>query len=157
MAKNTTAVQFGERAFDFVRSASVICSHIHEGWLPSSALLLGNACELLAKRRLLHDGTATEAELRRSPYGHDIAKMWKNDTTLFDEAKTITLKLQENPSENGVDAHFDWALQFEQLAIGHSKGSFYSNRYHQGVIEFANPIAVAVVLSEVCLRELKYV
>ncbi len=150
--ENVTAVRYGARAFEFVRSSSVLCCGIHDGWLPSACLLLGFACELLAKRRLLHEGVP-EDDLRNAPYGHNISGMWRDKTELFAEAECLVAELKENPSPNGVGKFFDWSLHFDQLAQGHSQKSDYSLRYHQGESIFADPMAVTVVLSKICLDE----
>jgi hypothetical protein len=150
--ENVAAARYGARAFDFVRSASVICTNSHDGWLPSACLLLGFACELLAKRRLLHEGV-TENALRRAPYNHDISGMWRDETQLFAEAESLVLELKQDPSANGVDALFDWDLHFDKLAQGHSREGDYSLRYHNGEIHFSNPKAVTIVLSKICLVE----
>jgi len=149
---NATAARYGARAGDFIRSASVLCSNIHDGWLPSAGLLLGFGCELLAKRRLLHEGVSEEA-LRNAPYGHDISGMWRNKTELFAEAESFVSAFKQNPNPNGVDANFDWDLHFDQLARAHSREGDYSLRYHHGEIHFADPKAVTIVLSKIWLAE----
>ena len=150
--KNVTAARFRDRAGDFIRSAGVLYTTSHDGWLPSAGLLLGFACELLAKRRLLHEGV-TEEDLRKAPYGHDISGMWRVKTKLFAEAESLVLELKQTPNPNGVDTHFDWGLHFDQLAQAHSREGDYSLRYHHGEKEFADPKAVTVVLSNIWLAE----
>lgn len=113
-----TAARYGARAGDFIRSASVLCGDIHDGWLPSAGLLLGFGCELLAKRRLVLAGVSEDA-LRKAPYGHDISGMWRHKTKLFSEAESVVSKLKQNPSPDGVGASFDWELHFAQLARAH--------------------------------------
>lgn len=152
MPENVTAARYGARAGDFIRSASILCADTHDGWLASSCLLLGFACELLAKRRLIHEGVP-EDPLRVAPYGHNISKMWREQTSLFDEAEAIVAEFQLEPSENGVGKYFNWALHFEQLAKAHSREGDYSLRYHQGEIEFADPVAVTVVLAQIWRSE----
>ncbi len=142
---NVTAARYGSRAENFIRSASDICTNTHDGWLPSACLLLGFACELLAKRRLIHEGVSEKALLIK-PYGHDISGMWREKTGLFAEAESLVSRLKKDPNPNGVDTHFDWDLHFNQLARGHSSEGDYSLRYHQGEIHFAIPKAVTVVL-----------
>lgn len=148
MPENVTAARYGARSGDFIRSASVLSCNIHDGWLPSAGLLLGFACELLAKRRLIHEGISEDA-LRRPPYGHDISGMWHEHTSLFVEADTIVSELRVNPNPNGVTETFDFDLHFEQLASAHSSEGDYSLRYHHGEIRFADPKAMTVVLARV--------
>lgn len=148
MPENFDATWFGARADEFIRSASVLCKNTHDGWLASSCLLLGFACELMAKRRLIHCGVPVD-HLRFAPYGHDISKMWREKTSLFDEAEAIVKEFKRKPSKNGVDKFFNWPLHFEQLAKGHSREGDYSFRYHQGEIVFADPNAVTVVLAQI--------
>lgn len=152
--ENVTAARYGSRAGDFIRSASVLCGDNHDGWLPSAGLLLGFGCELLAKRRLLLDGVSEEA-LCKAPYGHDISGMWRDKTKLFSEAESVVSKLKENPIPGGVDANFDWDLQFRQLARAHSKAGDYSLRYHHGEVLFADPIGLTVVVGNIWLAEQK--
>ena len=152
MAEHITAARYGSRAYEFVRAAAKICDPLTPGDLASAGLLLGFACELLAKRRLLHHGVP-EAELRNKPYGHDILAMWKDHTSLFEEAEQIVDELKKNPNPNGVDSHFAWSLHFEHLALGHSAAGDYSLRYHQGEIHFSNPKAICVVLNQICSSE----
>lgn len=130
----------------------MVCVKPHDGWLPSAGLLLGFACELLAKRRLIHNGVP-ESKLRNPPYGHDISEMWKNQTALFSEGQVIVDRFLKAPNPKGIDAHFDWDLHFNQLALGHSSDGDYFHRYHQGEVHFANPKAVCVVLAEICALE----
>lgn len=151
-SENITAKRFDDRAGDFIRSAAVLADDVHEGWLPSACLLLGFACELLAKGRLLRQGVR-ENDLLRSPFGHDISGMWKKETDLFSEAEILVSTLKQNPNPDGVDASFNWDLHFDQLARGHSRSGAYSLRYHQGEIHFANPKAVTVVLAYIWLAE----
>ena len=150
--ENITAARFGARAGEFIRSASVLCNTIHDGWLPSTGLLLGFACELIAKRRLILSGV-TESALRRPPYGHDISYMWKHETGLYSETESIALLLRENPSFNGVRANFDWGLHFDKLAESHSNAGDYSLRYHNGETHFADPKAATVVLAKIWKAE----
>lgn len=147
-----TTARYSDRAGDFIRSASVLCGDVHQGWLPSACLLLGFACELIAKKRLLTMGVS-EKELRNAPYGHDISGMWRDRTDLFEKAERLVSELTQNPNPDGVDASFDWGLHFDQLAKGHSGSSDYSIRYHQGEIHFADPKAMTVVLSNIWLAE----
>ncbi|MGY9047465.1 MAG: hypothetical protein ACKVKF_10470 [Rhodobacterales bacterium] len=144
---------YGARAGDFIRSASILCTNFHDGWLPSACLLLGFSCELLAKRRLLRTGVVSEAQLRKKPYGHDISRMWRVETELFSEAECLTSKLKQDPENNGVDAHFDWGLHFDELAKAHSSESDYSLRYHHSEQIFADPKSVTVVLGNIWLAE----
>ena len=150
--ESVTAARYQARAGDFIRSASVLCTDIHDGWLPSACLLLGFACELLAKRRLLHKGVS-EDDLRNAPYCHDISGMWRDKTELFVEAESLVSELKQNPNPEGVTVEFDWGLHFKQLARGHSRLGDYSLRYHQGEIHFADPKAVTVVLAKIWLAE----
>jgi hypothetical protein len=150
--ENVTAARYGARAGDFIRNAAVLCRDIHEGWLPSAGLLLGFACELLAKRRLLHDGVS-EGALRNAPYGHDISGMWRDRTELFAETEIAVSKLKQNENPDVVYANFDWGLHFDQLAQAHAREGDYSLRYHHGEIHFADPKAVTVVLSNIWLSE----
>lgn len=152
--EDVTAARYGDRAGDFIRSASILCGNVHDGWLPSAGLLLGFGCELLAKQRLLLIGVPKKA-LCKSPYGHNISGMWRVKTTLFAEAECVVSELKQNPNQNGVDASFDWGLHFDQLAQGHSSESSFSLRYHHGQIHFPDPKALTVVLENIWLIEQK--
>lgn len=145
MPENMTVARCGARASDFIRSSSVLCQKHHDGWLPSACLLLGFACELMAKSRLLRDGV-TEKALRNTPYGHDISVMWRCKTTMFEEAEQLVAKLKLKPNPNGVTENFDWGIHFDQLAVAHSREDDYSLRYHNGEIHFADPKAVTIIL-----------
>jgi hypothetical protein len=152
--ENITAARYGARAGDFIRSANILCTNTHDGWLPSAGRLLGFASELLAKRRLLHRDVSEE-DLRNSPYGHDISGMWRVETELFAEAENLILELKQDPNLNGVDTGFDWGLHFDQLAKAHSREGNYSHRYHDGEINFSNHKTLTVVLSTIWLAEQK--
>ena len=109
-------------------------------------MLLGLACELLAKRRLLLENIS-EQDLRKAPYGHDISAMWRETTSLFFEAKEFADK--RKLSLNGVTEKFDWEIHFGQLAAAHSSEGGYSLRYHQGEIYFADPEALTLILADI--------
>lgn len=145
-----TANRYKTRAGDFIRSAGFLSTNIHDGWLPSAGLLLGFACELLAKGRLIYSGVSENA-LRNAPYGHDISGMWRNETTLYTEAQNVTGRLKQTPNGNGVSTFFDWEIHFDQLAQGHSRAGDYSLRYHKGERHFADPKAMTIILSEIWL------
>jgi hypothetical protein len=149
-----TAERYGARAGEFIRSASVLCRDTQDSWLAPTGLLLGFACELLAKRRLVLDGVPEDA-LRKKPFGHDIAGMWRDKTKLYSEAESLVLELKQNPNSNGVNESFDWELHFNQLARAHSSSSDYSLRYHHGEKHFADPKALTVVLWNIWLAEEK--
>ena len=147
---NITANRYGARAGDFIRSASILCQKRHVGWLPSACMLLGFACELLAKRRLLLE-EIPEKDLRKAPYGHDISGMWREKTSLFFEAKELVDK--RKLGLNSVTEKFDWGMHFDQLAAAHSSVGDYSLRYHQGEIYFADPKALTIVLADIWRAE----
>ncbi|WP_395539413.1 hypothetical protein [Neotabrizicola sp. sgz301269] len=91
---------FSNRARDFLQSAAFLCEsakHGNDGWLPASGLLLGFACELIAKCRLMRMGIVPD-RLRNSPYGHDIMAMWKVHTTLFAEAEAVVDEFKKFPT-----------------------------------------------------------
>lgn len=79
--------------------------------------------------------------------------MWRVKTGLFAEAEKLVSELKNTPGPEGVGAHFDWSLHFDQLAKAHSRQSSYSLRYHHGERLFADPIAFTVVLSNIWLTE----
>ena len=147
-----TADWFLARATDFMHGAATLCREKQQGWLPSSALLIAQSVELLAKRRLLLSGI-TEQELRIPPYGHDLRHLCGDATGFRDEARQIAQQLLQNPSPSGVDEGFDFDLHFDTLADAHSKATDYSLRYHQGVRNFADPTAMAVIVNELIRRE----
>jgi hypothetical protein len=147
-----TAEQYLSRALDFMHGAGTLCSVGGQEWLPSSALLIAQAMELVGKRRLILKG-APKAELSRPPNNHDLQYLWGDTTGLRDEARQIASELQKNPSPNGVTATFDFDLHFDTLAEAHSNRSGFSLRYHQGTRTFADPKAFAVILNVLMRRE----
>ena len=151
-AEKIVIERYSKRAADFIRSAAILCEDIHDGWVPSSCLLLGNACELLAKRRLLIGGKS-EKILKSSPYGHDISELWRRHTRLYEETENLVSELKKDPNPHGVDIHFDWGLHFDQLAKGHSAIGDYSIRYHKGEKNFADPKAMTVILGNIWKTE----
>ncbi|WP_416915639.1 MAG: hypothetical protein ACMUJJ_01025 [Roseicyclus sp.] len=146
------ANQFLSRAIDFTHGAATLCGERDQGWLPSSAMLVAQALELLAKRRLLLSGKSMQV-LRRPPYGHDLRRLCGAETGLRNEASEIAAEYLLNPSPNGVDEGFDFDTHFDALADAHSAASDYSLRYHQGIRSFANPNAMTVIVGEIVRRE----
>ena len=147
-----TADQFLSRAIDFIHGSGTLCSNVSQGWLSSSVLLISQAFELLAKRRLLLQGKTKEV-LRRSPYGHDLHHLCGHETGLRDEAKTIAQDFLKRPSPNGVNVGFEFDVHFDAMADAHSTDGKYSVRYHEGVRSFANPKAMRVILNEIARRD----
>jgi hypothetical protein len=140
---------FLSRALDFISSASVLCSDLHDGWLPSANLLIGFAAELLAKKQLLERGVSAGA-LRRAPYGHDLIGMWKEKTGLYVEASAIAEELR---AAGAIEPGFDFDPHFEALGAAHGLTGNYSLRYHGGVREFSCPAALTLILAEIARRE----
>lgn len=58
---------------------------------PTTTLMLGHAAELLVKVRLLEDHDVQEQDLwkQRERFGHWIGKMWRDETSLFQEAENL--------------------------------------------------------------------
>lgn len=149
MPDSEVSEQFLSRALDFVSSAKVLCEGRTSGWLPSACLLIGMACELIAKKQLVERGVSKE-RLKYSPYGHDLGRLWKEHTSLFNEAKIIFDEMNE---DNAFPSSFSLELHFDTLSQGFGGSGDYSIRYHNGVRTFADPCSIGMILSEVCRRE----
>lgn len=147
-----TANQFQSRAMDFIQGSATLCAACGQGWLASSAFLIGQAFELLAKQRLLLQGVPKET-LSRRPYGHDLRYLCGEETRLREEASLIAEEFLKRPSPDGVDEGFRFDLHFEAMADAHSGASHFSLRYHEGVRSFADPRAMTVILGEIARRE----
>jgi hypothetical protein len=91
-----TAEQYLSRALDFMHGAGTLCSVGGQGWLPSSALLIAQAMELVGKRRLILNGAPT-AELSRPPNNHDLRFLWGDRTGLRDEARQSSFRAPKEP------------------------------------------------------------
>ena len=79
------------RAVEFCYGAKTLIESHKQGALTSSLLLLGFTAELIAKKRLLERGVP-EKVLKNSPYGHNVFRMWSEDSALWEEAEQLFLK-----------------------------------------------------------------
>jgi hypothetical protein len=137
------------RSLDFISSARLICEHRKPGWLAPACLLVGTACELLAKKQLLEKGVPND-DLKRRPYGHDLQALWKIQTSLYKEAQDISEKLTNS---DAFPSTFELQTHFDALAHGYGQGSDYSLRYHGGVRTFADPSCLGQIVEEIARRE----
>ena len=153
-----TPAEFLDRARRFERAAWHNIDTGQRYTMPAVLHLAAHALELTLKAVLLREGW-TAAELKRAPYGHDIAYMWQLDEVAFLRAIApgVARAVVENARRSarwqrepilGTDPGKLFAEQLSMLTKLHSAETDFVLRYPSGNPIVPNPPFLVEVIRD---------